>query len=61
MGIPFLLTALFVNWALGMFSVIKKYFGYIETTSGIILIIVGVILISGNFSLLSRYFEKLAG
>jgi len=54
-GIPFLLTALFVNLALGMFSKIKNYYGYIETASGVILIIVGLLIVTDSFKILSRF------
>jgi cytochrome c-type biogenesis protein len=56
MGIPFLLTAVFVNRALEFFTVIKKYFGYIETVSGIVLIIVGVLVMIDGFKFILRHF-----
>jgi cytochrome c-type biogenesis protein len=60
LGLPLLLTALFVNIALGLFSKIKKYYGFIETASGVILVLMGVLIISNNFKWLSqlsgRYF-----
>lgn len=56
LGIPFILTALFVNLALGIFGKIKKYYGYIEIASGVILILVGILLITDSFSLLARLF-----
>ena len=61
MGIPFLLTALFINWALGIFSRIKKFYGYIEAASGVILVLVGLLMITDGFKVFSRFVERLAG
>jgi cytochrome c-type biogenesis protein len=61
LGLPLLLTALFINLALGFFSKIKKYYGLIETVSGVILVLMGILIISNNFKWLSqisgRFFE----
>ncbi len=50
LGIPFMLTALFINWFLNLFNSIKKYYGIIEKISGILLIFVGILLITDGFS-----------
>ena len=54
LGLPLLLTALFVNFALRLFSKIKKYYGIIEVASGVILVIMGILIISDNFKLISK-------
>ena len=58
LGIPFLLTALFVEWALGLFKKIKRYFGYIEVASGAILVAVGLLIITGNLDVISRFVNR---
>ena len=59
LGIPFLLTALFVEWALRIFTKIKKYFRYIEVASGAILVAVGLLMITDNLNLITRFFGRL--
>ena len=59
LGIPFLLTALFVGWALRIFTKIKKYFRYIEVASGAILVAVGLLMITDNLNLITRFFGRL--
>ncbi|MCX5782061.1 MAG: cytochrome c biogenesis protein CcdA [Elusimicrobia bacterium] len=58
-AIPFLLTALFINWSLSVFEKIKKYFRVIEIISGIILIIVGILIITDNFNRLTILFIRI--
>ncbi len=53
LGIPFILTALFINRFLIVFNFIKKYYRIIEIVSGILLIIIGIILITNNFNKLT--------
>jgi cytochrome c-type biogenesis protein len=61
LGLPFLLTALFVEWALGLFKRIKMYFGYIEAASGAVLVCVGLLIITDNLDLITRFVSKLIG
>ena len=49
LGIPFLLTALFINKFLYFFNSLKKYYKIIELESGLLLIIIGILLIIGKF------------
>jgi len=53
MGIPFLVSGLFVGWALRAFSRIRKHLRVIQIVCGVILIVYGALLISGRFSWLS--------
>jgi cytochrome c-type biogenesis protein len=55
LGIPFLLTALFVNRALGVFSAIKKKYMYIEIASGVVLAAVGVLLLTDSLKFLTGF------
>ena len=50
LGIPFILTALFVNRFLSVFNSIKKYYKQIEIGSGIFLIIIGILIITDSFN-----------
>jgi len=59
LGIPFVLTALFVNKFLFLFEKIKKHFKLIEIITGSLLIIVGVLVITDNFSAITNYFVKI--
>lgn len=49
LGIPFLLTALFINKFLYFFNSLKKYYKIIELVSGLLLIIIGILIIIGKF------------
>ena len=59
LGIPFILTALFVNKFLFLFEKIKEHFKLIEIITGSLLIIVGVLVITDNFSVITNYFVKI--
>lgn len=53
LGIPFLLSAIFINRAVGLMNRIKPYLKTIERVMGALLVIVGVMLITGAFSAFS--------
>jgi cytochrome c-type biogenesis protein len=62
LGIPFFLTAIGINQFFRFFEKIKKYMGVLEFTSGLILVILGLmiffnklILIPGYFSFLNKF------
>ena len=59
LAIPFILTALFVNKFLFLFEKIKQHYKLIETITGSLLIIVGILVITNNFSLITNYFVKI--
>lgn len=61
LGIPFLITALFINWALQLFTKIKKFYKFIEIFSGIILIIIGVLMITDSFKIITGYLLTIGG
>ena len=54
-GIPFMLTALFVNMFLSAFNVVKKHYKTIEIVSGILLIFTGILLITNGFSKITTF------
>ncbi|MBN1823435.1 MAG: cytochrome c biogenesis protein CcdA [Endomicrobiales bacterium] len=61
LGIPFLLTALFVGKALSLFSKIKKHYRLIEIISGAILVAVGVLLLTDSFNAVAGRITMLFG
>lgn len=59
LGIPFLLTAISLNAFFSVFSKVKKYFHTIELISGILLIIVGILMLTGSLTVIANYLVKL--
>ena len=53
LGIPFLLSALFINRAIGLMNRIKPHLKTIERVMGALLVVVGVMLLTGAFSTFS--------
>jgi cytochrome c-type biogenesis protein len=53
LGIPFLLAAMFITRATGVMNTLKKHMKLIERCSGILLLIVGVAMLTGAFSMFS--------
>lgn len=49
LGIPFLLSAVLIDYLKSAFDFIKKHYKIINTVSGILLIIVGVLMAAGMF------------
>ena len=58
LAVPFLVSAAAVNWFLSTFKSIRKYLHGIQVASGILLIILGVLLVTGSFTVLSTYLIK---
>jgi cytochrome c-type biogenesis protein len=50
LAIPFILTALFINRFFIIFNTLKKYYIIIEILSGTLLIVMGILIISGGFN-----------
>lgn len=55
LGIPFLLTAIFIERAMGVMNRLKRHMGMIERVSGVLLILVGVLLLTGALSAISYW------
>ncbi|TRD15303.1 cytochrome c biogenesis CcdA family protein [Palleronia caenipelagi] len=55
LGIPFLLTAIFLDRATGVMGRLKKHMGLIEKVMGGLLVIVGLALVTGAFSAFSYW------
>ena len=54
LAVPFLLAAVFVNYFLGSLQRMTKQLRKIEIASGVLLFIMGILLITGQLSLISR-------
>ena len=59
LAIPFILTALFINRFFSLFNKLKQYYKIIEIISGILLIVIGILIISGGFNKITMYMTKL--
>lgn len=55
LGLPFFLTALATNYFIGIFDKIKKHMRAVELTSGIFLMIIGLLIIFDVFTILASY------
>ncbi len=55
LGLPFFLSAIILHKFFEYFKTIRKYFRIISITGGVLLIIVGILLISGYFSSISAF------
>ena len=55
LGIPFLLSAIFINRAMGVMNRIKPYLTVIEKIMGALLVVVGVALLTGAFSMFAYW------
>ncbi|MFH1258930.1 MAG: cytochrome c biogenesis protein CcdA [Elusimicrobiota bacterium] len=58
LGIPLLVTALFINWALRLFSRVRRFYPVIEIGSGLLLILVGGLLITNNLNKLVGFLSN---
>ena len=53
LGVPFLIAALGFNWFLTKFDRIRRWARPIQWTTGVLLIAVGILLVTGMFSSVS--------
>jgi cytochrome c-type biogenesis protein len=54
LGIPFLITSLAINQFFGAARRIRKYYHAIELASGALLIVIGVLIVSGELTIITR-------
>ena len=57
LGIPFLLTSLAINQFFGAARKIRRYYHAVELTSGALLILIGVLIITGQLTIITRYLQ----
>ena len=58
LAIPFLISALALDRFLGAFSRIRPFLPMVEKASGALLILVGVLMVTGSFTLLNTYLAR---
>ena len=61
LGLPFLLTALFLGRALGLMAGIKRHMRAVEVATGVLLVAVGLTMLTGAFSVLVLVARDLSG
>jgi len=57
LGIPFLLTSLAINQFFGAAKKIRRYYHSIELVSGGLLIVIGVLIMTGQLTIITRYLQ----
>jgi cytochrome c-type biogenesis protein len=57
LGIPFLLTSLAINQFFGAAKRIRRYYHAIELTSGALLVAIGVLIMTGQLTLIVRFLQ----
>lgn len=55
LGLPFILSAVFINRAMGVMNRLKRHMGLIEKTMGGLLVVVGFLMLTGAFSRMSYW------
>ena len=55
LGIPFILSAVLIDYLKSAFNWIKKHYRVINTVSGVILIVIGIMMATGTIGLLLRF------
>ena len=57
LGIPFLHTSLAINQFFGAAKRIRRYYHGIELASGALLIVIGVLIVTGQLTIITRYLQ----
>src|SRR3954469_12413522 len=57
LGIPFLLTSLAINQFFGAAKKIRKHYHAIELVSGALLVAIGVLIVTGQLTIITRYLQ----
>ncbi|MCL4536356.1 MAG: cytochrome c biogenesis protein CcdA [Nitrospirae bacterium] len=60
LGILFLITSLAINTALSYFKKINRYMRVVSVVSGLFLVVVGILLFTGTFNVLSQYMTMIS-
>ena len=55
LGLPFILSALFISRAMGVMNQMKRHMGLVEKIMGGLLVLVGVLMLTGGFSRMSYW------
>ena len=55
MGVPFIITGVFISRAIGLQKKLRQYMGIIEFIMGVLLMVTGILILSGSFSSISFF------
>ena len=55
LAVPFLVSSLAVSWFLSTFARFRRYLPWVERVSGALLVLVGILLITGRFTALAAW------
>lgn len=58
LAIPFFLTALAINFFMPLFNRVKHHMRFVEVSTGLLLIFVGILMFVGKFSAVSGVFQE---
>jgi len=61
LGIPFLITGIALNYALSFFKIIKRNYRTVELISGVLLILIGLLVATNQFTRISAFMARLSG
>jgi cytochrome c-type biogenesis protein len=59
LGVPFLLTSLGLNQFLSFYGRFKKHFDTLEKVSGVLVLVIGLMIVTGSMTMMNRYFQFL--
>jgi cytochrome c-type biogenesis protein len=57
LGIPFLITSLAINQFFAATKRIRKYYHAIELASGALIVAIGVLILTGQLTIITRYLQ----
>ncbi|MGD2071690.1 MAG: cytochrome c biogenesis protein CcdA [Gemmatimonadota bacterium] len=58
LAVPFLLAALALDWFLGTFQKYRRFVPVMEKASGVLLVVLGLLLVTDQFTVLSTYLTR---
>jgi cytochrome c-type biogenesis protein len=58
LAIPFLLASLALDWFLQAFKKFRRYLRAVEISSGVLLIVLGILLVTGSFTIMSSWLNQ---
>jgi cytochrome c-type biogenesis protein len=58
LAVPFLVSSLALSWFLSTFERFKKWIPWVERISGVLLLAVGILLMSGRFTALAAWMTR---
>ena len=58
LAVPFMLAALALDWFLGAFKKVRRFIPIVEKASGALLVALGLLLVTGTFTILSGYLTR---